>query len=255
MPSTTALWFDIETTFSELHALCVEARAAELARLGAIEEKKLFQTARMGRVMLENLPEPRSSRYPGAVEMAKDVVFREAHVDGADFVELRQNVRKRLTTLKTRLAQTLTEHEVYYVLFPVVVYADELVNAVSRGAASRWEALQSELYEIDNGGEAFYSILDDRLRQEETHPLVFEVFYYCLSDGFLGAYQGDPRKIEEYKARLVERIRLKPIEPDTGAHKEAPPVELVKFPWRYHAVAAGAIAGTYFLLSWLGWMS
>jgi type IV/VI secretion system ImpK/VasF family protein len=149
----------------------------------------------------------------------------------------------------------LSEHEVYYTLFPIVVYTDELVNGVTRGATSRWEPLQSELYDIDNGGEVFYQILDARLRQEETHPLVFEVFYYCLNDGFCGVYASDSRKIEEYKARLTERIRTKPIEPDTGAKKDAGPVELVRFPWRYHLAAAGAALGAYALYAWLGWVA
>jgi type IV/VI secretion system ImpK/VasF family protein len=256
MRSTTALWFDIEVTFAELVTLCDEARAAELVVSRRDEEKRLFRNMRGGGGGSDaSSPASNpSSRHARAVELSKDLAFSEAHPNGADLVELRSVLRKRLTWLKAKLGEVLSEHEVYYTLFPIVVYADELVNAVAPGAL-RWEPLQSELYEIDNGGEVFYSILDARLRQEETHPLVFEVFYYCLSDGFLGVHQSDPRKIDEYKVRLVERIRPKPVEPDAGARKEAAPVVLVGLPWRYHAVAAGAVLGTYLLFTWFGWMS
>ena len=90
------------------------------------------------------------------------------------------------------------------------MYTDELVAAVMPGQTARWEPLQGELYDIDNGGELFYSILEDCLRKEETPPVVFEVFYFCLNDGFLGMYQGDRKKIEEYEARLANRIPLGP---------------------------------------------
>ncbi|HVJ91487.1 MAG TPA: DotU family type IV/VI secretion system protein [Labilithrix sp.] len=259
MGSATALWFDIETTFAELEELCIEARAAELVVQHRADEKRIFQTMRMPVRGAESETESTNTgqrdRSTRPEELARDLAFAEAHPNGADLVELRSRVRKRLTWLKGKIAEVLAEHEVYYTLFPIVVYADEMINGVTRSAAMRWEPLQSELYEIDNGGEVFYTILDDRLRQEETHPLVFEVFYYCLNDGFCGAYASDSRKIDEYKARLLERIRTKPIETDAAAKKEVGPVELVKFPWRYHAIAAGTVLGAYVLFSWLGWLA
>ncbi len=260
MGSATALWFDIETTFAELEDLCVEARAAELVVQRRADEKRLFQTMRMPTVEAETDQEATArfevrDRVTRPEQLAKDLAFAEAHPNGADLVDLRSRLRKRLTWLKAKLAEVLSEHEVYYTLFPIVVYADEMINGVTRGASARWEPLQSELYDIDNGGEVFYSILDDRLRQEETHPLVFEVFYFALSDGFCGAYASDSRKIDEYKARLLERIRTKPIEVDTVGKKEVGPVDLVKFPWRYHAFAGGAVVASYLLYTWLGWVA
>ncbi len=260
MRSTTALWFDIEATFAELHELCVEARAAELAMQKRDDDKRLFQGARGARMPRDEAtredaaaPAVTGARDARARELSRDLAFAESHPNGADLVELRSRLRKRLSWLKGRLAEALSEHDVYYTLFPIVVYADELVNAVSQAAVARWEPLQSELYDLSNGGEVFYSVLDERLRQEETHPLVFEVFYFCLSDGFTGAYQADPRKIDEVKARLSERIRPKAIDVDSGARKEAPPVTLVRFPWQLHAAAGALVLTAYLLYSWIGW--
>ena len=250
MVSTTALWFHIETTFADVEELCVQARAAELAAQHTRDETKLLKSFSQGRSFGEeegHLAD--DGRYPRAIELAKDLAFREAHKDGADLVDLRARLRKRLTWLKSKLAEALADHEVYYTLFPIVVYCDELVYGCTGGAAARWEPLQSELYEVDNGGEVFYSILDDRLRQEETNPLIFEVFYFCLSDGFLGMYQTDRKKIDEYKTRLAERIPLKPTADVEPEKKEPAAVTLVSFPWRYYAVAVGGVVGSYFLLS------
>jgi type IV/VI secretion system ImpK/VasF family protein len=251
MTTTAALWFHIETAFAEIEELCLEVRAAELAVENKRQEAGLVRSFGRGASPVEQEPEATSAqegRYVRAAELARDLAFREAHPDGADLVDIRARLRKRLTWLKARLGELLAEHEVYYALFPIVAYSDELVNTASRGAVARWEPLQSELYEIDNGGELFYSILEERLRQDETHPVVFEIFYFCLNDGFLGMYQGDSRKIDEFKARLAERIPRQAIDGSDEPRKERKP-ELIAFPWRYYAVAGGIVVLVYVLLS------
>ena len=247
MASTTALWFSVETAFAELEELCVQARAAELAAQKKRDEVRAMRSIG-GRGYDDDQTQPiQAGRFPRAAELAKDLAFREAHPNGADLVEMRERIRKRLLWLKARFAEVLSDHEVYYALFPIVAYADELVQSVTYGGSTMWEPLQSELYEVDNGGEVFYSILDERLRQDETLPLIFEIFYFCLSDGFQGMYSHDARKIDEYKSRLAARIPLRPAGGDDA--REPPPVELVAFPWQYYAIAAAAVVVVYVALA------
>lgn len=243
--STTALWLSIEAAFSEIEQLCVEARAAELALGAQQEQAALLRVVAGGRVRsLRPVPEPAGGeldvRHARAAELARDLGFRQAHAQGANLVELRARVRKRLQWLRGELSAALTEHEVHYVLLPLVIYTDELMTSITRGQALRWEPLQSELYEIDNGGELFFTILEDHLRKSETHPLIFQMFYFCLSDGFVGMCENDARKLDEYKARLRERIPLAPIEPGPVQEVSAR-VELVPFPWQAYAWALFAI--------------
>ena len=253
MASSTALWFHIEIAFADVNDLCVRARAAELVRRRQGDDARVVKSFGRGRgsiAPVEPGAAPEGTRAVRASELATDLAFREQNPDGADFVELRALLRKRFTWLKARLAEALSDHDVYYALFPIVVYADELVMGVTRGEASRWEPLQSELYDVGNGGELFFSILDERLREDETHPLILEVFYFCLSDGFVGMYQGDTKKIEDYQARIADRIRLAP----TGEAEPNEPgwVQLVKFPWQYYALAVAAVIVVYVLFSWAG---
>jgi type IV/VI secretion system ImpK/VasF family protein len=258
MASTTALWFAIEAAFTDVDKLCVEERAAELS----LESRKRDDTAAKAlgqgrRAAVQDAeprrpPEPRELR---ATERAKDLAFQKKHPDGANFVVLRENVRQRLTDLEREVRGALPEHEMHYVLFPIVVHFDELVRQVSPVATLRWEPLQSELYKVDNGGELFYERLTEQLGQDETARIVFEVFYLCLSDGFQGKHQGEPLKIAEWKAKLALRILpRKPVEPmDEGA--SATPMELVPFPWHYYAGALAAIVGLYVIFTWLGRIS
>ena len=69
-------------------------------------------------------------------------------------------------------------------------------------------ALQSERYGINDGGDVFTAFADDRFANAETPPLVFEVLYFCLSDGFIGRYANDAAKIAGYKSKLAARIPM-----------------------------------------------
>lgn len=253
MASTTALWLSIDAAFSEIEQLCVEARAAELALGIKQEQAALLRVVAGGRVRsLRPVAEPvdvTDLRQTRAAELSRDLTFREAHPNGANLVELRALARKRLQWLRAELTDALSEHEVHYVLLPLVIYTDELMTSITRGQNARWEPLQSELYEIDNGGELFFTILDDHLRKSETHPLIFQVFYFCLSDGFMGMCESDPRKLDEYKKRVAERIPLAPIEPGPEQSATSRSVELVPFPWQVYVWAAAAIVVAWAALS------
>jgi len=221
-------WSHIADVCSDIQRLCQQARAAELR---AQEERQARVTQ-----AVTNLP-------PYAV----------APSAGADIVGLRAELRSRLVKLKSKLSETLTEREVYYALFPLVVYADELAQSATHGRSATWPPLQRELYELDNGGEAFYSSIDILLNREETSPLIFEVFYLCLSAGFLGQYANTPEKIEAYKARLAARIPVTLPRERDDSHASPPSVEWVRFPAWYYILAVVAIVGMFAALHLLSY--
>ena len=135
---------------------------------------------------------------------------------------LRDDIRTRLDELRADLAKVLSEREVYQVLFPLTIHYDELVlRRLSPTEQTAWPLLQSERYGINDGGDVFYSFADDRFANAETPPLVFEVLYFCLSDGFIGRYANDAAKIAGYKAKLAARIPM----PKTPAQKKAAKAE------------------------------
>ncbi|MFO7179020.1 MAG: DotU family type IV/VI secretion system protein [Pseudomonadota bacterium] len=251
MDTKTALWFCIERTFARVFELCLEARAAELVVQQRAAEGRLMRTSSVPPEVLPAVTDTSAAeRDRRAAELARDPVFREAHENGADLVALRAELRQVLGELRAKLLEVLAEHEVYYVLFPIVVYCDELMATATRGAVMRWEPMQGEFYEIENGGERFYEVLEERLRQDETHPLVLETFYFCLLDGFTGMYPAGSKQIEEYRERLVARFRPPPLRfPKVEAEPKR--TELVPFPRRYYASAAAVVFAVYCVLSWM----
>jgi type IV/VI secretion system ImpK/VasF family protein len=252
MASITALWLSFDLAFSEIEQSCVEARAAQLAIQRRIEEAALLKNLAAARISSRAAPAGTArsdSREARASELARDLAFYEAHADGPNLVELRKQIRERLQWLKGEFAAVLTEHELHYVLLPLVIYIDELVTSITHGEASKWEPLQSELYDVSNGGELFYSLMEDHLRKSDTHPFVFQIFFFCLSDGFVGAAERDPRKIEQCKALLAARIPLAPASDGQPERSKDQPIELVRFPWRYYAWAAAAVIAGWAALS------
>lgn len=255
MATTNAIWSNIVATFAAIDRVCTEALAAELGAHRGQAEERIKSSFAEGRSFLGGEPQAEppveQQRYSRAVELAKDLAFREEHAHGADLVKMRDEMRKLLDALRKELSRTLTEHAVYSVLVPIVIYSDELARLVTRGAVQAWEPLQGETFNIENGGELFYWAIDERLRQQETHPLVFEVFYFCLNDGFVGMHQGDPRKIEEYKDKLRKRIPAKPTGGAPRKDRVAP--RIVKFPWHYYAAAAALTLVVYGVLRWFAY--
>lgn len=251
MATTNAFWSHIVATFEAMDNLVTEALAAELGAKGTQADERIKSSFAEGRRYAGGEAEaesPVEQRYPRAVELAKDLAFREAHANGADLVKVRDGMRNLLDALRKELSRTLTEHAVYSILVPIVIYADEMARTITRSSAQSWEPLQSETFNIENGGEFFYWTIDERLRQQETLPLVFEVFYFCLNDGFVGMFADDPYRIEEYKDKLRKRIPTKATGAPPRKNRVTP--RIVKLPWQYYAAAAALTLVVYAVLRW-----
>lgn len=216
-------WFHVASALAEIQRLCKRARKEEVR-------------ARKARKRKERKAGGEEAGLPAPPETGEA---------GADLVALRAKLRASLTRLKGKLADTLPEHEVYHALFPLVVYADELAQSATQERVGLFRPLQREFYEVDNGGERFYSIADTLLRREDTSPLVFEVFYLCLSAGFRGQYASAPDKLEEYKARLAARIPTPKPPQEEGGPRALAAVELVAFPTWYYVAAAAAVLAVF----------
>ena len=169
-----------------------------------------------------------------------------AGLDPKTVVKLRSNIRTQLELLKSKLSEKLTEREVYLVLFPIVVYFDEMVMyGLLSQQHSAWRPLQKELFQIDNGGEVFYDTVDDIIRKPQTLPFVYEIFYYCLSDGFKGKYEGNVVKINDYKKLLRDKIPLPERMDQEEKGEGLQGIERARFPFWYYSVAVVLLVCVY----------
>lgn len=95
---------------------------------------------------------------------------------------------------------------------------DETVLSRPWGTSSVWvqESLLSLLHNETWGGERFYIILEDMLKDTRKHIDFIELVYYLLSLGFEGKFYGEQHQTvrEEIRNRLFYRIRSARQKPD-----------------------------------------
>ena len=121
-----------------------------------------------------------------------------------DLEQLRAEIRAQLDGTREALSNQFSERTVYRLLFGFTVFFDECVLTSRADAHLKWQTLQSELYETDEGGLLFYETIDELL--EDEHPsFVDEAFYFCLRLGFLGKLAGQPKRVNAYMNALSAR--------------------------------------------------
>lgn len=139
----------------------------------------------------------------------------------ADLVELRSHLRAQLEQVRTLITEQYSERDAYYVLFPLTAHCDEGVKkSILDRSHLEWPPLQQELYQVVDAGDLFYELLDTALGKAETLTLVYEIYYFCLRDGFCGRYGGNPDRITDYMEKLHRHIALQPV----AEQPSAPPV-------------------------------
>ncbi|UOA10466.1 DotU family type IV/VI secretion system protein [Methylobacter sp. S3L5C] len=129
-----------------------------------------------------------------------------------DLVELRSKLRSQLEDLRSAVTEQYSERDSYFVLFPLTAHCDEVVKKMILDINHlEWPSLQQELYQVADAGDLFYELLDNALSKPETLPLVYEVYYFCLNDGFSGRYTANPDRLAGYLQKLRKHILLQPV--------------------------------------------
>jgi len=168
-----------------------------------------------------------------------------------DIVRFRSDVRTQLDFLRAKLAEYYKERDCYLIIFPIVVHFDELVQMKYfnyKYNKGNWPPIQKELFQIDNGGILLYETLDELLIKPQTPPFVFEVYYFCLNNGFRGKYIDNPVKIEEYKKKLRKKISPNKLENIQVLSEETSKIKEISSPAKYYILVVLTIALFYLLL-------
>lgn len=168
-----------------------------------------------------------------------------------DLVDVRAKLRVRLEQLRALLAGRHSERDAYFVLFPLVAHYDELVKTLVLDLHHlQWPPIQQELYQVADAGDLFYETLDSVLGKPDTLPLVYEMYYFCLEDGFRGRYGANPDKLDEYRHKLREQIRPAVLEALPAQRPAAPRRAPLRLPaWAWYGVAAAILLAVYAVLN------
>jgi len=123
---------------------------------------------------------------------------------------MRSELKTQLDSLKDNLTKEMGENEVYLVMFPLVLLCDEMVMShLPKQQQTSWLLLQSDLFQINYGGDVFYDFVDERLDKPDTPSMVFEVLYFCLAAGFVGKFGESSGKVQRsYKAARIRNTMM-----------------------------------------------
>jgi len=184
-------------------------------------------------------------RYLTAIFSAITPLRGEAEYAG-NVPELRQHVRQSLKELHEFLTDSLIERDAYYILFALVAHLDEIaqVHLQQNGRSPEWVSLQSELFGVHGAGEQFFSYIDSFKGRNDIPQLVFETYYFCISDGFMGRFAMSPETQDTYRQDVKAYIQQKPIIPELGPGTIPSKKYFRPSPWMYYA----AVLMVFFLV-------
>ena len=197
------------------------------------------------------------------IEFARlfDIKVAEIEAQGKDgktgfykadsLISLRQIIRDELKALKQVLLSTLSERETYYVLFPLIAMSDEKIRSLPYIEEHKWSPLQKELFKVDNAGELFYQMIDELMRKGNTLNLIFEVFYFCLKNGFKGKFLLEKHRVKEYIEKLETMIPITETPLSGPGQREMQKIKPYTFPWLYYVLPGLALATFYLALKYL----
>lgn len=141
-------------------------------------------------------------------------------IQHADPSKLRNSIIDQMREFETNAQQSGQASEVVlsarYVLCAAL---DEAVLNTPWGPESGWaqHSLLSTFHNETSGGEKVFLILDRLLQTPAQYIDTLELIYLCLSQGFSGKYQIDPRghlQLEQIKENLYRAIEMQ-----RGAHE------------------------------------
>jgi type VI protein secretion system component VasF len=164
---------------------------------------------------------------------------------------LHGQLRQTVARAAAKLAPLVESAELQQLLFILAIAVDEKVQRrLAPEEAPRWPLLQRALFDVHDGGDLFYDLIDDCLARNDTPYLVFEICYFCLSDGFVGRHSRNRPMIDEYKRKIAGRFpRSHSSETNYFTTAYMPtPADAARFPRRYYLYSAGALLVLPFVL-------
>ncbi|MEM9458694.1 MAG: DotU family type IV/VI secretion system protein [Myxococcota bacterium] len=168
---------------------------------------------------------------------------RVAEMERRGLQDLHQWVVGRLETLRQQLAHEQGREQA---MLALIYYFDErIMTQLPEYLRMAWPLLQIEHTGQRIGGDLFYQDIDDLRRDPSTPSFVFEVYYFCLSNGFIGRYANEPASIERYEQWLQESITLAEVPPDSADSADTAEIdtgdERPMPAWAAYAVALVAV--------------
>lgn len=127
--------------------------------------------------------------------------------DTVSFEETRATIKTILKDSHEYLLEKTSERNSYFVLFALVAHTDEKMLQITQlHPTHQWSSLQQELFNTTDAGTLFYDYIDYFRGRNDIPLIIYEVFYFCLKDGFKGSKVLEPDVCAAYTSELKAHI-------------------------------------------------
>ncbi|CAH0538618.1 DotU family type IV/VI secretion system protein [Vibrio marisflavi] len=159
-----------------------------------------------------------SSMLNNAIAFTESLASNTADQNSAALLTFRNRVRNELTLIQNRLIPLYGDKVASYIIFPQVALIDERCKiAIAQSQQGlTWTNLQIEFFQINNGGEYVFDVIEEVVRNRIYPRLAYESLLLVLNQGFLGKYYDNPNHAElfncihQLKQRLNEIVQESP---------------------------------------------
>lgn len=151
------------------------------------------------------------------LEDAKQNLLPQILDDAERVIEFRSDLRSRINVISELCNRELGVKINYFIMFPLVVFSDELISVFFAENNVNWPKMQKEIFNIQNGGEKFYELLEQILDQPTYPREVYQLNYLILQYGFKGQLMdNDIKKTRTYYTGKLEEILKNFASPENG---------------------------------------
>ncbi|MES2824661.1 MAG: DotU family type IV/VI secretion system protein [Pseudomonadota bacterium] len=132
-----------------------------------------------------------------------------------DLLPICEKIEENIKQCHSYIKPLITKKELKYLISALIFHCDETVvtKKLDRHCIPKksyqWPSIQKKIAHCQNGGERFFRYLDEMLLHSRNYSLAIEVYFFCLSQGFVGCYFDDPEKIKAYLKRCTDAISIR----------------------------------------------
>ena len=172
--------------------------------------------------------------------------------------ELKQKLAKQISEFETKaIGLSLPQDQVRIASYALCSFLDETIQNTPWGGQSNWghQSLLIVFHKEAWGGERFFQMLEQLVKQPAQHLHLLELFYVLLSFGFEGKYRVmgsglnelERQRVEIYQ--LIQRVKgdfAPELSPRWQGQQSGKKALMTQLPlWVFATVAAGLLLFSY----------
>jgi type VI secretion system protein ImpK len=147
--------------------------------------------------------------------LSECVQLRRPEVNEENLAELSARLSNAITQFQQRAEQAgVANYQIMAARYLLCALLDETITSTSWGTNSDWAqvSLLSAFHNETFGGEKFFLLLTELVRNPTKHRAMLELIYLCLALGFEGQCRPLPNGTQEVSVLRVELFRqLRPL--------------------------------------------